>query len=291
MRARLGWMLLLAACNAPSTTPPEGFRGVFHAEEFEYGDGVAHRVVDAVNLEFQVGGATKERTYGCDFENVPHSGGTWSAGGDTVTVAGPTPRVFKREGSAGKLRMTFQNQSGSTLWAPGGICVSRCAGLGPGGLAPCGDRDPWTTEDLGEVADAGLDAGTAGADAATPDAADDGGRGPGDAGCADEPTKARYASCLATSDEPGCTSQGGTWVKASRAPDAGYACSCPTGQGACPCTTTADCLGGCTNTTVVAGPMDSCEGIALTCDPTSRPVLGCHCRYWYADKVEPVCVD
>lgn len=364
-------------CSTPSTDlAPVGFRGVFHAERTFDVDGTqTGTYVDARNLEFQPGGVAKERTFGCDFENGPFTS-CWVADESGVTIPGDVPHVFRLE-LDGRLTMTYQGhpELGSLEFVPGAICVSRCAGLGPGGLAPCGTHDPWTTVDLGLPLDAGVppDAGaqcpaygslatavwslgdsygacTAPSDcvmefwqggcvdvcqqpinsqnrdayrAAVAQAVYDycacpgGSRpsvscGPGqpldcvngsckvaqpladagvDASCGEEAIKARFASCMATSDEPGCTSQGGSWVKASMAPDAGYACSCPTGQGSCPCASTDDCLAGCTNATSVAGPSDSCDGVVLTCDPTSRPVLGCHCRYWYAGTVEPVCVD
>lgn len=120
------------------------------------------------------------------------------------------------------------------------------------------------------------------------------------AGCASNATcdsscaanEERYHACVATSDEAACKSAGGSWIADFRYGDASaYLCSCATGQEGRTCGAKADCLSGCSNTTKTVGPTDSCDGVPLTCEPSNLPMRGCHCRYWYAGKVEPVCLD
>lgn len=103
-----------------------------------------------------------------------------------------------------------------------------------------------------------------------------------------------YEACVAAASEAACTAAGGSWVSSSRAPDdAGVhrVCRCSTGEEGKSCQSKADCLAGCSNASVVVGPSDSCDGVTLTCEPTNLATLGCRCRYWYAGKVEAVCLD
>lgn len=116
-----------------------------------------------------------------------------------------------------------------------------------------------------------------------------------DAACTDSATASRYHACVATTDELACTSAGGSWVAAVWLDhaDAGvqYVCSCPTGQSGCPCASSADCLSGCADSAKQVLPSDSCADAELRCLPNNLPLGECACRYWYAGKIEPVCLD
>jgi len=89
--------------------------------------------------------------------------------------------------------------------------------------------------------------------------------------CGDPALKALFPSCKASTDAASCSERGGLW----RARNNTGTCVCPTGEGGCPCTASADCLGDCI---AWKEPFGGCakEG-PFTCTAFGS-LIGCWCR-------------
>lgn len=109
--------------------------------------------------------------------------------------------------------------------------------------------------------------------------------------CPGSRTKEEFTACSASNTEEDCKAAGGEWGLhgLTQVPW----CSCPTGQGGCPCTKASDCFGRCAFIESSGGVdlTDPCDGITtFTC--TERHTTGCHCQILDDDgNVGVLCVD
>jgi hypothetical protein len=103
--------------------------------------------------------------------------------------------------------------------------------------------------------------------------------------CGDPILKANYTSCAASADPQTCADRGGTWQTAFSA----Y-CSCPTGEGDCPCDKASDCTVACLAANP-SPPLGDCSS-STSGKCAERPVNGCYCIFTgTAGASSPICWD
>jgi hypothetical protein len=108
--------------------------------------------------------------------------------------------------------------------------------------------------------------------------------------CGDPGAAARYGDCVRSETADDCASAGGEW---GRHPYSGLdGCSCPTGQGDCPCSSADECLGFCIAALPPTGGLESCDDVAIgTCSALS-PLSGCFCiAFDPSEGFAAICVD
>ncbi len=108
--------------------------------------------------------------------------------------------------------------------------------------------------------------------------------------CGDPVVAAAYATCSAAKDRPSCEAAGGTWTKTGLQIVQPEECQCPTGQGACVCKSSNDCVSSCVAETGPGGIFD-CDGVTSgMCSPVAITV-GCWCWFDENGTVSALCVE
>jgi hypothetical protein len=102
--------------------------------------------------------------------------------------------------------------------------------------------------------------------------------------CALSPT---FEQCRASDDEPECVANGGLWGASSLID--GEFCTCPTGQGECPCSSSSQCFGPC----ISLGTFEpqQCAQVATGLCAPQFPFPGCFCVLDSLGMPQRVCID
>jgi hypothetical protein len=217
---------------------------------------------------------------GCDNKNGPgpvgNGGSGGGASGSTITVSGT---------------------GGNAVTGGGGAVASGTSGTSNG---EAGDD---TAISIGGTGSTGQNSGAGGDNRSTAG----GGAGGdnkfeiGDPSCGDPSIRIKFAECMAAVTRSDCETAGGTWTDITWPNmDPTFMCRCPTGQDACECDGSEDCLASecdqqpdCTSGCLVpeGTPFDDDNPFtAKGYCARSAPFYGCHDHLEHG-KVTGICVD
>lgn len=104
--------------------------------------------------------------------------------------------------------------------------------------------------------------------------------------CGDQAKMRLFAQCDAATSEPDCIAAGGRWGRYPYSQRPG--CFCDTGQGGCPCSAAADCIGYCY---APFGWQGDCDQVGRGSCSGEVPMAGCFCSFDPDGQVGGVCVD
>jgi len=220
---------------------------------------------------------------GCEQDHI--IGDTPSQAGGTSALGGVATGGIASTETGGTA--TGGIASVATGGAPtGGVASTMTGSIATGGVA-CG------TQRTGGAGGAGGGSNTGGTATGGVASEGTGGTTTGntsapDAGeCGDPAVLSRFDQCTASaSDQSSCETAGGTWHPSLLGTPF---CTCPTGQGSCPCNKSSQCRGSC-----IAGPLtnDDCASITVGLCASETGPLGCLCLFHDESGIATtVCVD